>query len=149
GRVVVVVRDVEGVARLTRNSDVLAEGDSFELGRNVEGGDAVRVEGGDHVQEEVLAHGLRAEVRVAADPAHLEGPFEVDLVDLLDDGNRVVPQALAVALVPQELVVVDGEDLADGGLDRVQVVGELLEGAGPDVDLDEPQVLTGGRPPVL
>ena len=59
------------------------------------------------------------------------------MIELLEAGLRShgVRAALAVALVHQELVIVDGQNVADGGLGgRVQLIGVFAGGAGLDVD---------------
>ena len=68
------------------------------------------------------------------------GAGDVDVEELLHRGAAAVAEALAVALVDQELVVVDGDDLADarpGG----EVVAVFMGRAGGDVDRHDAQQL--------
>ena len=73
------------------------------------------------------------------------GAREVDLEDLLDFGLAAVAQALAVALVDQELVVVEGHDLADARA-AGELVAVFVRGARRDVDRDDAQQLLAAPP---
>ena len=89
-----------------------AEGDALDLGGDVNGADAAGDQRGDDVQERGLGECERRQVGRAGDLAHVGGALESDAEELLHDGGAAVTQALAVALVEQKVVVVDGQDLA-------------------------------------
>jgi hypothetical protein len=77
------------------------------------------------------------------------GACEIDLVDLFLDGRGVVGQPLAVALVHQEFVVVDSQNLAHGEFHVVERIGILVDGARSDVDFHDPRREARGRSAIL
>ncbi len=111
-----------------------AEGGAFDLGGDGEGGEAVGGEDGDEVEEQGLGHfvGCCGESVHVAD---FGGSGEIDFEELLDLGLGAdgVGEALAIALVDEELVVVEGYDVTDAGASG-EAVGVLVGGAGGDVD---------------
>ena len=129
GQEVVVVGDKQGVLALAIDGHIRTEGQALELGRDRIRSDAVRAERGHEVEEVVLAHGRRGERIRTAQLADLLRVAQVDVEQVLERRLGVVAEALAVALVDQELVVVDRHDLADAGvlgLARAAEVGQRV-----------------------
>ncbi len=82
-----------------------AEGQALDLGRDLVGAVAVGFQDGHHVDEQRLVdrRGLAADRGQRAD---VGGAADVDREQLLDLGLAAVAQAIAVALVDDELVIV-------------------------------------------
>ena len=95
----------------------------------------------------VFATALPARFAAPADRADVGGVRHVDLIGELHDGVRSVAETFAVALVHQQFVIVDGDDVADGTVLRLggradvrERVGDLLDDAGAHVDADDARV---------
>jgi hypothetical protein len=75
----------------------------------------VRAQGRDDVEELGLGDRAGSQVGLATDAADVLDVGQIDAEHLLEDGGGVVAKALAVALVDQELVIVDGDDVSRSG----------------------------------
>ena len=76
--------------------------------------------------------------------ADVDGAIEIDLEELFYLGVAAVAETVAVTLIDQELVIIDGADFADAGTSG-EFVGVLVsDAAGSDVDGDDAQQVGGG-----
>jgi hypothetical protein len=139
---VVVVGDVDRMPDLAVDRHILTERDPFELRRN-HGRiqvDRIARQDVDDVEEERFGDGPGRDVRLTCLPTHVVREPQVDLEDLLEPGFRAwrIGAALPVALVHEELVIVDRQDVADGGLrGSIELIRVLVRPSGPDVDGDD------------
>ena len=92
GHEVIVVADIERVIGVTRIAYVLAEGDAFDLGRNLIAGDAVGVGRRDDIEEGRLADRFGGGCR-AGQAGYVLRARQVDLEPLLCDRAGAVAQA--------------------------------------------------------
>jgi hypothetical protein len=88
------------------------------------------VEYRDNVQEQRLRHRLGSQVCGAADPADFLRPIQVDHIQALERGCRVVTQALAIALINEELMIIDSHNVAYGGVLRFARRPDVGQGIG-------------------
>ena len=125
---IVVVGHEQRVPERAAHVDVGAEGEAFELGRNVLGRDAMRAQRRHDVEEQRLADRGAGQIGFAGEAADVLSAVEVDVEELLERGDRVVAEALAIALVDQEFVIVDRDDFADGRILGLDAVPMLVSG---------------------
>src|SRR5262249_50213207 len=126
--------------------EIGGKGDAFQLGRDLgRGGTPGGGQGPREGEEQGLGQrkgsnlGDRRGGRAseASDVGDVGGSGDVDDVEALEPRLRAnrVGATLTVAFVDQELMVVDGEDVADSGLGPgVELVRVLVGRVGPDVN---------------
>jgi hypothetical protein len=137
GDKVVIVGDKERVLDDAVDQHVLTKCETLDLGRDLGAGNSVGVEGFDQIEDQALAD--RGVLRsIAGEIGDVGGTGEVDLEDLFFHCRAAVAKALAVALIDQELMVVDRDDVADprSGDQQVSV---FVRRTGGDVDRHDAQ----------
>src|SRR5262249_30669676 len=124
---VVVVTYPQGVVHDAVQLHICTKSNAFDFGRNLIGCNAVLAENIDNIQEESLVHSVGSggcPIHVL----HIDCASKVNLENLLHLGVAVVAAAFTVALINQEFVVIEGDDLADTGA-RCQEVCEFVRRA--------------------
>jgi hypothetical protein len=119
---------------------VLAEGQALDLCRDLGGRDSVGEEDGHDVQEQLLGDCLGQQRRLSRQGGNVHRAGDVHRKELLDDGDAAVAEPLAVAGVDQELMIVEGDDLAAVEVLAVDsvVIDVLVRRAGRHVDGHDP-----------
>ncbi len=133
---VIVIGDPERVRRPAAH--VGAECESLQLGWDHVRSDAIRGQHGDDIQEQRLAHGTCRRLR-AIHVADVNRVSQINLENLFDLGIVAGASALAVALVNQELVLIQCHNLAHATSSRQQLAILMSRPAGRDVDGDYAQ----------
>jgi hypothetical protein len=133
--------------RLAGDRHVGSEGQAFDLGGDVGGIDALCLQGGDKIDEQGLGHGFWRQIVGAFDGGDVGSARQIDVEQALEGRCAAVAQALAVALIDEEFVIVDGQDFADarifwlfGRADIVKRIGVFVRGAAGDIDSDDADV---------
>src|SRR6266496_388314 len=116
GYEVVVIGHIQRVPDAAVNHDVFSERDALQFGGNVSRVDADRRRGQNRydVEKQRLRNGARCESRWISDCTDVNGTVEVDLVETLERGHRIIPEPLSIPFVHHELVIVHSENVAGG-----------------------------------
>ena len=135
---IVVVGHPEGVNRFLAAPDVRTERNALHFGRNVPGGNAVRGQHLNDIEEQSLGDWWVAAVKPSI-ALTSTAPSRSILKSCFTFALLAIGAAIAVTLVDQELVIIDGADFADAraGSERIGVLVSHV--AGSDVDGDDAQ----------
>ena len=129
-------------ARPRRRRDVRSEGQAFDLGRHLRGGMPAAPSAATMSRNGPL-FGMAASLSAWPERSVTSvAPSGVDDEQLLRDRIAVVAAAMSVALVDEELMIVERDDVAHARA-RGQVVGVFLSVSARDVDRDDANGLLG------
>jgi hypothetical protein len=113
GDEIIIIGDPKRMFDLSVEHDVLPKCDPFDFCRYLVCGDTMRRQCGYEIQERSRFCDSRILRSRSRQISNVGGIVGIDNEELFDRGRTAVAETLAVALVDQELVVVDGDDVAD------------------------------------